>query len=58
MNEQKKTTKMLWQNGKVTTHKLTETQKKAFRELYKTLEYVELKQEEANNEIQNNKKSR
>lgn len=46
MNEEKKTTKMLWQNGKVTTHKLTDTQKKAFRVLYDTLEYIELKQEE------------
>lgn len=45
MNEQKKTVKMLWQNGKVTTHNLTEKQKKAFRELYNTLEYIELKQE-------------
>ena len=49
MNEQKKTTKMLWQNGKVTTHKLTDTQKKAFRVLYNTLEYIELKQGRAKN---------
>lgn len=46
MNEQKKATKMLWQNGKVTTHNLTEKQKRAFRELYNTLEYIELKQED------------
>ena len=45
MSEQKKTTKMLWQNGKVTTHQLTEKQKKAFKVLYNTLDYIELKKD-------------
>lgn len=36
MNEQKQIELMKWQNKKLTLHKLTETQKKAFCELYQT----------------------
>lgn len=36
MNEQKQIELMQWQNGKLTVNELTEKQKKAFCELYKT----------------------
>ena len=36
MNEQKQIELMKWQSKKLTLHRLTETQKKAFCELYQT----------------------